>query len=125
MLAFLLAPQKLPVSLSPWSTNTRAHDFIKNLPNGYNTNLDDVGELISGGEKQLIAISRALLRKPKVLILDEPTNHLSDAAIKKLLDSLANEKINRNTFIISHDSTISKYADEIFKIEDHKLNKVN
>ncbi len=107
------------------TTNTHAHDFIKNLPNGYNTNLDDVGELISGGEKQLIAISRALLRKPKVLILDEPTNHLSDTAIKKLLDSLANEKINRNTFIISHDSTISKYADEIFKIEDQKLNKVH
>ena len=106
------------------TTKTNAHDFIKNLPNGYNTNLDDVGELISGGEKQLITISRALLRKPKVLILDEPTNHLSDAAVNKLLDALANDKLNRTTFIISHENTISKYADEIFKIEDHRLNKV-
>ena len=106
------------------TTKTNAHDFIKNLPNGYNTNLDDVGELISGGEKQLITISRALLRKPKVLILDEPTNHLSDASVNKLLDALANDKLNRTTFIISHESTISKYADEIFKIENHRLNKV-
>ncbi|WP_283394816.1 ABC transporter ATP-binding protein [Candidatus Pelagisphaera phototrophica] len=106
------------------TTKTNAHDFIKNLPNGYNTNLDDVGELISGGEKQLITISRALLRKPKVLILDEPTNHLSDASVNKLLDALANDKLNRTTFIISHECTISKYADEIFKIENHRLNKV-
>ena len=104
---------------------TRAHLFIKNLPNGYDTNLDDIGELISGGEKQLIAISRALLREPKVLILDEPTNHLSDTAINKLLDSLSSDKINRTTFIISHDITISKYADETFKIEDLKLKKIN
>ena len=107
-----------------FTTKTNAHDFIEKLPNGYNTNVDDVGELISGGEKQLITISRALLRKPKVLILDEPTNHLSDAAVNKLLDALANDKLKRTTFIISHDSTISKYADEIFKIEDHRLKKV-
>ena len=93
------------------------------MPNGYNTNLADLGDLISGGERQLIAICRALLREPKFLILDEPTNHLSTKAIRSLMDTLIAEKSQRTTLMISHDGKIAEFADTVYKIEDRIFKK--
>jgi ATPase subunit of ABC transporter with duplicated ATPase domains len=77
--------------------------------------------LLSGGEVQRIAIARALLRRPKLLILDEPTNHLEHAAIHRLLDHLAGLDPRPGVLIISHDREVLRYADRIHRLADGKL----
>ncbi|MGK0240338.1 MAG: ATP-binding cassette subfamily B protein [Candidatus Pelagisphaera sp.] len=101
-----------------------AHKFIDRLPEKYETSLADAGALISGGERQLLAISRALLRKPELLILDEPTNHLSKVAVEKLIGFLASEDRACSTLIISHDWKIAESVDEIYYLEEKKLKQV-
>jgi len=101
-----------------------SHEFIDKLPEKYETSLADAGALISGGERQLLAISRALLREPELLILDEPTNHLSKKAVEKLIRFLASEERVCSTLIISHDWEIAESVDEIYYLEEKKLKQV-
>lgn len=63
-------------------------EFVRTLPRQYDTQLDDEGGVISGGQRQKIAIARALARQPRLLILDEPTNHLDEESVQKLLRRL-------------------------------------
>lgn len=98
-----------------------AHDFIDQLPQGYNTLIGEKGLRLSGGQRQRIAIARALLRKPKLLILDEPTNHLDEQATRQLLHTLKHQQDPPATLIISHDPRFSQQADQILHLRDHQL----
>jgi ATP-binding cassette subfamily B protein len=100
-----------------------ADEFIQALPQGYDTPIGEGGLLLSGGEVQRIAIARALLRKPKLLILDEPTNHLESAAIHRLLDHLAALEPRPGVLIISHDREVLRYADVVHRLEDGTLSE--
>lgn len=95
-----------------------AHHFIKTLPDGYNMYLNEETSNISGGQKQLLTIARAILADPKVLILDEATSSVdtrTEVLIQKAMDELMK---NRTTFIIAHRLSTIKNADMILVMKN-------
>ena len=86
--------------------------MVKRLPDGLNTRLGLRGQLLSGGELQRLAIARALVRNPSVLVLDEATNHLDAAARGSFAKLLRNLTSGRIVLIVSHDDEIIHLCDE-------------
>ena len=96
----------------------RADEFIKELPNGYNTRLDENGANISQGQRQLITIARALLKDPKILILDEATSSV-DTRTEILVQTAMSEIMKgRTNFVIAHRLSTIRRADEILFIDN-------
>ena len=101
-----------------------AHDFICKLPDGYNTYVGEKGHNLSGGEKQRIAIARAILNNPKILILDEATSALDTESEYQVQQALERLRKNRTTFAIAHRLSTLRKADRIAVIDDHKIAEV-
>ncbi len=97
---------------------TRAHGAIETLPNGYDTAAGEAGTLLSGGQKQLVALARTLLADPKVLLLDEPTAHVDVLTEALIQQGMAEVRAGRTTFIIAHRFSTLKHADLVVLIED-------
>lgn len=94
-----------------------AHDFIMNLPEGYQTKVGERGVKLSGGQKQRVAIARVFLKNPPILVLDEATSSLdleSEHLIQESLETLAKE---RTTFIVAHRLSTITHANRIVLIE--------
>ena len=98
-----------------------AHDFIEELPKKYNQLVGERGIKLSVGQKQRIAIARAILRNPKILILDEPTSALDAETEKFIAGSLEKLMKNRTTFIIAHRLSTVRKADRILVFEKGKI----
>src|SRR5690606_7204673 len=98
-----------------------AHSFIKKLPNGYQTVISQDGGAISQGESQLIAIARAILRNPAILIMDEATSNIDTLTELKIQDALSRLVKGRTTFIIAHRLNTILRADQIFVIDNGRI----
>lgn len=103
-----------------------AHDFIMNLPKGYDTIVGEDGMSLSGGQIQRLAIARALLKKPKILILDEATSSLDAEAQSVIQDSL--EMLIRDrtctTITVTHQLNMLRHVDRIYYLENGEIAEV-
>lgn len=93
--------------------SANAHDFIADLPEGYETVLGERGGKISGGERQRIAVARAILKDAPILVLDEPTSSIDSATEQVILDALDRLMVGRTTFIVAHRFATVRKADKI------------
>ncbi|MBP2077917.1 ABC transporter ATP-binding protein [Oceanobacillus polygoni] len=96
----------------------QAHEFIMEMPNGYETMLGERGMGLSGGQKQRIAIARAICINPSILVLDDATSAVDMETEFKIQQALREVMKGRTTFIIAHRISSLKYADEILVMED-------
>ncbi len=98
-----------------------ADEFIDELPDGWDTLIGDAGMTLSGGECQRLALARALLRRPRLLVLDEPTNHLDAAVVHRILDSLRALPDAPAILVVSHDPRVVSFVGRTYHVQDGRL----
>ena len=101
--------------------SAHCNEFIKRLPNGYDTTIGDIGGTLSGGERQRISIARAILKKAPIVILDEPTAALdteSEVSVQQAIDELVKDK---TVIVIAHRLSTIVGADQILVLDDGQI----
>ncbi len=98
-----------------------AHDFIMELPQGYDTNIGDSGNKLSGGQKQRLSIARAVLKNPPIMILDEATSALDTESERLVQEALEKMMKNRTSLVIAHRLSTIQNANTIIVLEKGKI----
>ncbi len=99
----------------------QAHDFIMNLPNGYDTRVEERGVNLSGGQKQRLAIARALLLRPAVLILDDSTSSVDVETETKIQDAMKSWLQDSTSFVVAQRISTVLHADKILVVDEGKI----
>ena len=117
----LLGKEDTPENVLKFCQEFGFEEFIKQFPQGYATILGEEGVNLSGGQKQIIALARALYKKPQLLILDEATAAMDRKTEKFSIDLITKLKQEMGVLFISHRlETLKKYADTIYVLESGK-----
>ena len=106
------------------SIAANAHEFILKKPDGYDTDVGERGNSLSGGEKQMVSIARAILRNPRILILDEATSSVDVQTEKKIQDALEKLTKNRTTIAIAHRLSTLRNCNRLIAIKEGKIVEV-
>ena len=97
------------------------HDFIMSLPGGYDTNVGELGDTLSGGEKQRIGLARAFLHNADFMLLDEPTSNLDSLNEAVILKSLGEERESKTVVLVSHRQSTMRIADKVYSVEHGRV----
>lgn len=111
-------PEATRAQIVQAAKNAAAHDFIMQLPQGYDTVLEERGKSLSGGQRQMLAIARAIVREPAILILDEATSAVDYATEAMLATTLGEVSKGRTVVNITHKLSTAKLADRICVLEN-------
>ena len=98
-----------------------AHEFVKELPNQYNSNIGDSGNMLSGGQKQRLSIARAVLKNPPIMVLDEATSALDTESEQLVQTALEKMMQNRTSLVIAHRLSTIQKADTIVVLRKGKI----
>ena len=115
------SPDKSEAEMIVAAKRANIHDFVSNLPDGYDTEVGERGVMLSGGQKQRISIARAFLKNPSVLVLDEATSALDNMTEMQVQSSLAQLSAGRTTLVVAHRLSTVKNADEILVVTDGEI----
>ncbi|MBC5787153.1 MULTISPECIES: thiol reductant ABC exporter subunit CydC [Clostridiaceae] len=97
------------------------HEFIMSLPNGYQTNVGELGDTLSGGEKQRIGLARAFLHDAPLILLDEPTSNLDSLNEAVILKSLHEERQDKTVVLVSHRESTMGIANKVYSVEHGRM----
>lgn len=115
------SPDATDEEIEAAARNAAAHEFIRVLPDGYNTRVGESGLKLSGGQRQRIAIARAMLKNAPILLLDEATSALDTASELQVQNALQKLMKGRTTLVIAHRLSTIMHADRIYVIDDGRV----
>jgi ATP-binding cassette subfamily B protein len=114
-------PDATPEQIIKAAKIAAAHDFIMQLPQGYDTILGESGNSLSGGQRQRLAIARAVLLEPAILLLDDPTAAIDPGTEHEIFTALTNAIAGRTTFVVAHRLSTLRRADFIIVMENGRI----